>query len=225
MWSKKLQSVSATLTFDPDGYCVLDVSDLIGSSASVFTHIIKGRLLDLNHLVEVLYFNARRCPQVVTVLGPCNTRSRPWWWETRLYTGALSWNQSQRYIKEKRLTEWIFLTATLIFYKKKRSSVTKYLVILRWRLHSCSDALQEQLLPLQDQYGAGRACGRQPGGGSLGHRANCRENKPKPVHSQTPSDQTSWPVKSERTPTPQLEYRRKLNVLVYSNKYCKKNKS
>lgn len=120
MWSKKLQSVSATLTFDPDGYCVLDVSDLIGSSASVFTHIIEGRLLDLNHLVEVLYFNARRWPQVVTILGPCNTRSRPWWWETRLYTGALSWNQSQRYIKEKRLTEWIFLTATLIFYKKKK---------------------------------------------------------------------------------------------------------
>lgn len=69
--------LKVSLTFDPDGYCVLDVSDLIGSSARVFTHILKRRLWDLNHLVEVLHFHARRHHQVVTILGPRNTRSWP----------------------------------------------------------------------------------------------------------------------------------------------------
>lgn len=65
------------LTFDPDGYCVLYVSKLIGGSAAVFTHIIKRGLWDLNHLVEVFYSRSWRHCQVVTILGPRNMRSWP----------------------------------------------------------------------------------------------------------------------------------------------------
>lgn len=56
-------------------------------------------------------------------------------------------------------------------------------VTLKTHSHSSSDTLQEQFLSLQDHYGAGRACGRKPGGGSLGHRTSCRGNKPKHTKS------------------------------------------
>lgn len=46
------------LTFDRNSYCVLNVADPIGGSACVFTNIVKRRLWDLNHLVEILHFHA-----------------------------------------------------------------------------------------------------------------------------------------------------------------------
>lgn len=70
-------AMKTCLTLDPDGYRVLDVADLIGSSAYVFTSIIKIRLGDLNHLVEVLHFHTWCHNQVVTILGPGNMGSGP----------------------------------------------------------------------------------------------------------------------------------------------------
>lgn len=54
---KKATCLRVCLTFDPDGYCVLNVADLIGGGADVFTRIIERGPWDLNHLVEVLHFH------------------------------------------------------------------------------------------------------------------------------------------------------------------------
>lgn len=56
---------------------MLNVSNLIGSSADVFTRIVKRHLGDLNHLVEVLYFHEWFHHQFLTILGPSNMRSWP----------------------------------------------------------------------------------------------------------------------------------------------------
>ena len=45
------------LTFDPDGYRVLNVADLICGGADVFTRITERGPWDLNHLVKVLHFH------------------------------------------------------------------------------------------------------------------------------------------------------------------------
>ena len=104
------------LTFDPDSYRVLNVADLVGSRAHVFASIFKRRLRDLNQLVEVLHFHARRHRQALAVLGPGNMGSRPWWWETRLYGGRLTCNQTENRTGHKKSGrvplewQWIYIT-------------------------------------------------------------------------------------------------------------------
>lgn len=65
------------LTFDLDRYGVLNVADLIGGGAHIFTSIFKCGLWDLNQLIEVLYLHLWRCCEVLTVLGPGDMRSWP----------------------------------------------------------------------------------------------------------------------------------------------------
>lgn len=170
-WKKKRATcMRVCLTFDPDGYRVLNVADLICGGADVFTRITERGPWDLNHLVKVLHFHGWDHHKVVPVLGPRDTRSRP----SMMINKA---HKSESNLHRKKQTD-----TSVAFLKQ---------VTLKTHSHSCSDALQEQFLPLQDHYGAGRACGRQPGGGSLGHRTSCRGNKPERTKSNRVRDNRS----------------------------------